>query len=71
VWQQLLYFGASTAFAVWLVFFDGAEQLEGTLASALLFGHPMAPTLSSSMLKLLAVVNWLGSLVYCLVVAFS
>jgi hypothetical protein len=55
---------------VWIIFFDGAEQLEGTLASAFLF-HPLAPTLPSSLLKLLAVVNWLGSLVYFLVMVLS
>jgi hypothetical protein len=55
---------------VWIIFFAGAEELEATLASAFRFNW-LAPTLPSSMLQLMAVVNWLGSLAYFLVRVFS
>jgi len=35
-------FGAVTAFAAWVVFFGGAEWLEGTIKSAFLI-HAWAP----------------------------
>jgi hypothetical protein len=70
MWHQIMSLTASSAFAAWVIFFGGAEELEGTLASAFLF-HPLAPTVSSSMLKVLAVAMWLSSLAFFLVWLFS
>lgn len=37
---ELLAFGAATLFAAWVVFFGGAERLEGTITSAFLIEAP-------------------------------
>jgi len=68
MWCQILTLAASTAFAAWLIFFGGAERLEGSFGSAFVF-HPLAPTASASILKLLALVAWLASLGYFMVAA--
>lgn len=58
----VLVFVAFTAFAVWVVFFDGADRLEGTLASALLI-DTYAPFLRAPLLRAYVVFAWLAQLV--------
>jgi len=69
MWNLISFIGTTT-FAIWVIFFDGAEQLEGTVFSGIIFGW-MAPMESASVLKIAAVVLWLTSLVYFLMDAFS
>ena len=64
----LISLGATTAFAVWVVFLGGAEQLEGSITSALLF-HPMAPMLTATHLKAYAIFAWLAQMVTLLLTA--
>ncbi len=63
---DIVFFGAATAFAVWVVFFGGAEWLEGTIKSAFLI-HANAPFWHAAGIKAYVVITWLGSLFWLLV----
>jgi hypothetical protein len=53
----------NTAFVVWLIFYGGAEQIEGKIESAILIS-PMAPLLTAPLLKLYAFFAWVMQLVF-------
>jgi hypothetical protein len=52
-------FIATTAFAIWIVFFGGAEELEGTIASAFLIDL-FAPLLTVPLLKAYVIFAWIA-----------
>ena len=62
---DLVVFAVVTAFAAWVVFFGGAERLEGTLKSALLF-EASAPFWHAAGIKAYAAISWLGTLLWLL-----
>ena len=68
MWYWFSFLG-STALAAWVIFFDGADELEGTIASAFLLG-PLAPTVSASVLKWIAFLIWATNLCIFLVCVF-
>lgn len=55
-----------TILTAWIVFFGGAEVLEGKIKSAL-FIDPNAPFWNATGIKLYVVISWLGSLFRVLV----
>jgi hypothetical protein len=54
---------------IWIVFFGGAEELEGTVASAFLL-NIIAPMLSAPLLKTYVAFAWSAQLVIVLLKAF-
>jgi hypothetical protein len=52
-----LSFLGTTAFTLWVVFYGGAEEIEGKLSSILLLG-PLASLLTASHLKLYVCFLW-------------
>jgi hypothetical protein len=66
----LISFVVSTAFAVWIVFFGGAEELEGTIASAFLIDI-FAPLLTVPLLKAYVIIAWVGHAIALLLRVYS
>jgi hypothetical protein len=66
----LISFVATTAFSIRVVFFGGAEELEGTIASAFLIDL-FAPLLTVPLLKAYVVFAWLAQAVILLFHIFS
>jgi hypothetical protein len=64
--DRLLIFGAVTVFAAWVVFFGGAERLEGTVKSAILV-QANAPFWHAAGIKAYVGISWLGTLFWFLV----
>jgi hypothetical protein len=62
----VLAFLINTAFVVWVIFYGGAEELEGRIESAILIS-PMAPLLTASLLKLYAFFAWAMQFVFLVV----
>ena len=58
----MIHFLFTSAFAAWVIFFGGAEKLEGTLLSFFVIDM-FAPFLSAGMLKLYIAVVWIGDLI--------
>jgi hypothetical protein len=61
MWLLLITFALTTAISVWVVFFDGAERIEGTFTSAILIDR-FAPLLSPPLLRAFVVFAWLAQL---------
>ena len=57
----MIQFFCTTVFAIWVVFFGGAERLEGTLLSLFVI-DAFAPFLKASLLKIYVVAILLGDL---------
>jgi len=55
----LLLFAVYTALAIWVIFFHGAELLEGSLLAALTI-DPLAPFLTARLLKAYVLFGWLA-----------
>lgn len=62
----MLIFLLFSALCVWIIFFDGAERLEGSI-TALFVVDLLAPFLSASMLRFYVGILWLGDLIILLV----
>ena len=60
---ELLAFGAATVVATWVVFFGGAERLEGTITSAFLIEAP-APLWRAVGIKVYTAISWVGVLIW-------
>jgi hypothetical protein len=59
-------FAASTVFWGWIVFGDGADQLEGTFLSGLLVFYK-APEWPAPAIKVFGVLSWFASLIWFVV----
>ena len=59
-----------TCFAVWVIFFDGADTLEGTVASAFLVDF-MAPFLTARLLRAYVAFMWIAMLATLAINHFS
>ena len=59
--QKMLFFLLFTIFAIWIVFFGGADLIAGTLVSAFAVDF-MAPFLTPALLKAYVVFIWIGRL---------
>lgn len=57
---MIVLFVVSTIIAAWVVYFGGADWLEGTLASAFVI-DPAAPLWSAAGIKLFTMVAWIAS----------
>ena len=58
---EMVLFILATAFVAWIVYFGGAEWLEGTITSAFVI-DPSAPLWSAAGIKLYTVVTWIVAL---------
>jgi hypothetical protein len=65
----VLSFLATSAFAAWMVFYGGAEELEGSWASFFLVNR-FGPLLSAWALKVYVSATWFFQLVFLLVHIF-
>lgn len=65
VWEFTAY-ASGTPFAVWVIFWGGAERLEGTFKSAFLI-EGAAPFWSAAGIKIYVAISWLGALFWSLV----
>ena len=64
--MAVITFLVSTAFAVWVIFYGGAEEIEGKIESAILIS-PMAPLLTAPLLKLYVFFAWVMQVVFLVV----
>jgi len=55
-----LCFAIHTAFVVWVMFYGGAERLEGSILAALALGR-LAPFLSARLLSAYALFSWIAN----------
>jgi hypothetical protein len=63
-------FAASSLFWAWIVFRDGADRLEGSFLSGLLFWH-RAPEWPAEGIKLFAAGTWVCQAIWFVVGVFS
>ena len=63
----MLIFTLTTAIAVWVIFFDGAEKLEGSLLSIFVVDMLWAPLMSARWLRVFVGIGWLADLVALMV----
>jgi len=56
---EFIFFALSAIFVAWVVYFGGAEWLEGTITSAFVVDR-RAPTWSAAGIKLYTLVAWIG-----------
>ncbi len=68
VWIGL--FVASSLFWAWLLFWGGAEWLDGSFLSGLLI-HFRAPEWGAEGIKLFAVLSWLGQTIWFVIGLFA
>ena len=60
---EVLAFGAISLFTAWVVFFGGAERLEGTPSSAVLV-QARAPLWHATGIKVYVGISWVGVLIW-------
>ena len=63
----MLMFGLTTAIAVWVIFFDGAERLEGSILSIFAANSVWAPLMSAGWLRFLVGLGWFADAVVLLI----
>jgi hypothetical protein len=56
---EAVFFFVSAAFVAWVVYFGGAEWLEGTLVSAIVIDSS-APLWTAAGIKLYTLIAWIG-----------
>jgi hypothetical protein len=61
--MELLAFGVISFFTAWVVFFGGAERLEGTITSAFLI-EALAPRWHAAGIKVYVGISWVGVLIW-------
>ena len=67
---ELIAFFAYTSFVAWVLFWGGAEWLEGTFTSGFLV-HELAHRWSAEGIKLYVGLSWIGAVVLGLIKWFS
>jgi hypothetical protein len=63
----MLIFALTTVIAAWVIFFDGAEKLEGSLLSIFVVDMLWAPLMSARWLRIFVGFGWLADLIVLLV----